>query len=110
MTYQEIFEMLEDTKLPVVYHAWKTGDVPALPYIVFTFPSNDDLMADNINYQTIVSLNVELYTDNKDFATEALVEAVLNDNGIAFYKTSSFLEGEDMYETLYTTEVLITNG
>lgn len=109
MTYKEIFEMLESTDLPVVYNAWKIGSVPALPYIVFTYPSNDDLMADNLNYQTIVNMNVELYTENKDFVAESLVEGVLNANGLAYSKTSNWIDSEKMYETLYQTEVLI-NG
>ena len=108
MTYKEIFTMLESTDLPVVYHAWKIGEVPALPYIVFTFPTNNDFMADNTNYQTIVDLNVELYTENKDFATEAIVEGVLNSNGIVYGKASMYLDSEDMFETLYNMEVIIS--
>lgn len=109
MTYQEIFTMLESTKLPVVYHSWPIGNVPQLPYIVFTFPSNDDFIADNINYQTVVRLNVELYSDNKDFQSEALVEGVLKAYSLAYAKSEIYLEDENMFETLYETEVII-NG
>ena len=55
MTYQEIFEALEETDLPVTYEAWSSPDaIPALPYIVFTYPQNNDLYADNTNYAEIV--------------------------------------------------------
>ena len=110
MTYKEVFDMLEETDLPVVYHSWPIGNVPELPYIVFLYTNNNDLMADNINYQTIVELNIELYTQNKDFTTEATVESVLNSHNIAFSKEETWLDSEDMYQILYTTEVLITNG
>lgn len=109
MTYKQVFDMLKTTNLSVVYNSWEIGSVPALPYIVFTFPNNDDLFADNINYQTIVQLNIELYSKNKDFTTEGTLESVLKNNGIPFQKTSVWIDSENLYQTLYTTEVLI-NG
>lgn len=109
MTYKQVFDMLKTTNLSVVYNSWEIGSVPALPYIVFTYPNNDDLFADNINYQTIVQLNIELYSKNKDFTSEGTLETVLINNGIPFQKSSVWLDSEDMYQTLYTTEVLI-NG
>ena len=109
MTYKQVFDMLKTTNLSVVYNSWEIGSVPALPYIVFTFPNNDDLFADNTNYQTIVQLNIELYSKNKDFTTEGTLESVLNSNGIPFQKSSVWIDSENLYQTLYTTEVLI-NG
>lgn len=109
MTYKQVFDMLKTTNLSVVYNSWEIGSVPALPYIVFTFPNNDDLFADNTNYQTIVQLNIELYSKNKDFTTEGTLETVLKSNGIPFQKSSVWIDSENLYQTLYTTEVLI-NG
>ncbi len=109
MTYKQVFDMLKTTNLSVVYNSWEIGSVPALPYIVFTYPNNDDLFADNINYQTIVQLNIELYSKNKDFTSEGTLETVLKNNGIPFQKSSVWIDSENLYQTLYTTEVLI-NG
>ena len=109
MTYKQVFDMLKTTNLSVVYNSWEIGSVPALPYIVFTYPNNDDLFADNTNYQTIVQLNIELYSKNKDFTTEGTLESVLKNNGIPFQKSSVWIDSEKLYQTLYTTEVLI-NG
>ena len=80
MTNKEVFDMLASTKIPTVYYSWKIGNAPALPYIVYYYPESDDFIADNINFQSINALNIELYTQNKDFATEQIVEDVLKAN------------------------------
>ena len=76
----------------------------------FHAPMNDDLAADNTNYQPIVELIVELYSDVKDFEHETTVETALNSAGLVYDKRTSYIESERMYLTTYTTEVLITNG
>ncbi|MDE5885833.1 MAG: hypothetical protein K2H29_12265 [Oscillospiraceae bacterium] len=74
MTYREIAEMLATVGLPFVYHHWEDNSAPPLPYLVYLFPSRDDFYADNSNYQAIVNLNIELYSDQKDFAMERKLE------------------------------------
>ena len=49
----------------------------------------------------------ELYTDVKDFEKEAAVEATLRANGLTWNKEETFIDSEQMHETIYTTEVLI---
>lgn len=109
MTNKEVYDMLASTKIPTVYYSWKIGNAPALPYIVYYYPESDDFVADNINFQSINALNIELYTKNKDFATEQIVEDVLKANSLAYSKTETWLESEEMYQILYETEVVI-NG
>ena len=107
MTHQEIYNMLASTNIPTVYLSWKIDTTPNLPYIVYYYPTSDDFVADNINFQSINALNIELYTANKDFTTESLIESVLKNNSLAFRKTETWLESEDMYQILYETEVII---
>lgn len=107
MTYKEIAEMLESTGLPYVYHSF-TEEAPNLPYLVFTYPDNNDMSADNINYTHVVQLNLELYTESKDFETESIVEKMFTDNGLYYTKSTAYIESERMFQTLYITEILIT--
>lgn len=110
MTYQEIFEALEETRMPVTYESWSSPDaIPALPYIVFTYPESDDLYADNTNYGQIVQLDVRLYTKRKSIADERMVENVLNRYLGAYYKQSEYVSADAMQETTYLLEVAI-NG
>ena len=108
MTYQEIFEMLESSNLPVTYYQWNEDDeIPPLPYLVFYFPTSDNFGADNKVYKNIQNMNVELYTKNKNFAIEKQIEELLEQNGFFWEKQESFIESENMYEVLYQMQVAI---
>ena len=108
MTYKEIADVIESTALPFAYYQFPKGAAPFLPYVIFYYPNADDLKADNSNYQVITAINIELYTQNKDFQTEAAVEAVLTSAGFVFEKSETYLETEKMYEVLYQTSAVIT--
>ena len=109
MTYQEIYDALETTALPVTYGFWKDGTIPPLPYIVFTYPGNNDFIADNVNYAEIVRMEVGLFTKRKSIAVERTVEAVLNTKFGPYFKTSEYVSADSMQETIYSLEVAV-NG
>lgn len=109
MTFKEVTEMLEATGYPVVYLAWRENEAPELPYICYYYPSMAPETADDTHHAQIYSLNVELYTKNKNFTIETLVESKLLDAGMVFTKEEDFLSDENMYEVLYMMEVSI-NG
>ena len=107
MTYKEISTMIGTMGLSYAYRFFPLNEAPALPYIVFYYPNNDDFSADNENYVPIVDVNIELYTENKDFDTESSVEAVLKQNGFFYEKSEYYLETEQMYEVLYQIQDVI---
>lgn len=107
MRMQEITAMLASTGYPVTYLAWPEKEVPELPYICYYYPSMTPETADNTHYAQFYSLNVELYTKNKNFEVESAVEAKLLNAGMVFTKEEDFLSDENMYETLYMMEVFI---
>lgn len=114
MTYQQIYEALRTTGYPVAFNFFEIGEVPELPYIVFTYPDNDDFLADNTNYAEVVQLNVELYAKRKNILAEKETEAVLRSLLGPYTKTSQWLDTEGMQMTTYELEVLVneeeTNG
>ena len=107
MTYKQIFEMVESVGLPCAYYQFEDGTGQEPPFICFFYGDSADLAADNQNYQKIDTLYIELYTDVKDFEKEAAVEAMLTENGLTWNKEETFIDSEQMHETIYTTEVLI---
>lgn len=107
MTYQEVAEMVSSIGLPFAYYSFPEKSAPPLPYLIYYFPNSADFAADNKNYQPGETLNIELYTENKDFALEKNVEDVLNAHGLVFDRAESFLTSEEMYEVLFTTNVVI---
>lgn len=107
MTFQEISGMIEEIGLPYNYYQFEENSAPALPYVLFYYPQRTDVVADNKNYALKTALNVELCTEEKDFATEANVEAVFIAKDIPFTKTETYIDSEKMYMILYEMEVYI---
>lgn len=107
MTYQNVATMIASIGLPYAYDHFtdETGREP--PFICFIYPETDDFIADNKNYTKIRRLQIELYTDNKDFELEARVESVLEAAGLVYKADGDFLNTEQMYMQTYNTEVLI---
>ena len=106
MNYIQIKEMIESIGLPFTYYSFPIGEAPNLPYIIFYYPNNDDFSADNINYVPIVDLNIELYTEEKNFELEEQVESVLKQNGFFYDKSETYIQQERMFQVLYTTNFL----
>lgn len=108
MTYQDIYRFIDGLGYDCAYYQFsETGQEP--PFICWFFPDADDVYADNVNYQRIVRLVIEFYTDEKDFEGEQTIEAALTQGGFSYSKAESYIESERMHETVYEMEVLI-NG
>lgn len=108
MTYKEVATMINSIGIPYAYYQFPDGTGQACPFICFFFSDSNDLAAENTNYQKIRPLNIELYTDNKDFALEETVETVLNSNGLVYDRSESYLDSERMFMVVYTTDILVT--
>lgn len=108
MTYKEIAQMIYGIGLPYAYDHFDKENAVDPPFICFFFSGSADFAADDTNYQKIRPLTLELYTDNKDFATEATVEAALNAAGLVYSRSEVWIDSERMYEVTYTAEIIIT--
>ena len=108
MTLKEVAQIVTAIGFPCVYsHFTQLPD--ETPYVVYYYPSENDVKADNKNYLNRRQLFIELYTSEKDFESEAEVEAVLTSNGFTWYKQTDFLNDEKLFQTTYEMEVII-NG
>lgn len=108
MTYRQVATMINSIGIPYAYYQFPDGTAQACPFICFFFSDSNDLAAENTNYKKIRTLNIELYTDNKDFALEETVENVLNSNGLVYDRSESYLDSERMFMVVYTTDILVT--
>lgn len=107
MTIAEIATMLSATRLPYRYSHFSTTPNP--PYLVYYFPSENDVFGDDSNYVNRRQLFIELFTKDKDFDTEATIEAALRGAGLTWYKSTDFLNDEQLFQTTFEMEVII-NG
>ena len=104
MTQQELYQGLSEIGLPISYHHFVES--PALPYLVYLFSYSSDLIADGKNYKTISNFQIELYSNKKDLANELKVENKLQDLGLPYFKTETWIEAEELYQTLYEVRIL----
>lgn len=106
MTLNEIVAMLETFGIPYAYYTFPVDQAPPLPYCVYYFPNNNDVMADNRNFVRVVDIRIELYTENKDFALEYDIESKLL---FPYSKNVEYINSENMYQITYESEVVL-NG
>ena len=108
MTYKEIKTMVASFGLSYAYHHFPdTNQAP--PYVVFYYSGSDDFLADDKNYQEIVELVIELYTEEKDFTSEATIKSKLTESGLVYTWDEGYMDSERLHRTTYYMEVLITN-
>lgn len=111
MTYEELNTLIASFGLPYAYNEFPENTQQTPPFICFLLNDNSaDLMADDTNYQAIRPLSIELYTDNKDFALEMIIEATLKEAALPFVRSETYIEKERMYQITYESEVLISNA
>lgn len=108
MTYKEVSTMVKSIGLPYAYYQFPEGTAEAPPFICFYWSEDNDLKADNINYQKIERLNIELYTDNKDYENEANIETILTNNSVVWSKSETYIDSERLYMVLYEADVIVT--
>lgn len=109
MTHKEVAAMVKSIGLPYAYYQFPEGTAQAPPFVVFFYASPDDVYADDKNYQRIETLNIEFYSSDKDFANEAVIEGILSNNGLTYYKEENHIESENLFQIAYEMEVMI-NG
>lgn len=107
MTLKEIATMINSFGLTWRKNYFST--TPSPPYVVYYFPSENDVHADNTNFVNRRQLFIELYIENTDTTSETAVETKLKANGISWYKTNDYLNDEKIHQITYESEVIV-NG
>lgn len=100
----DLMRLMEEIGLPFAYDHFAEGESPNPPFITFLLPGSDNFAADGRVYLKIHEVHIELYTDEKNPVTEALVEDVLDAHEIFYDKTEVWIESEKLYEVLYSFE------
>ncbi len=101
---EELLQILSETQIPFAYHHFAEGESPEPPFICYLLPGSNNFSADGKVYYKINEVHIELYTDFKDLAVEQQLEDVLDEHGIFYNKSETWIESEKLYEVLYTFE------
>ena len=106
----DLMQLMEEIGLPFAYDHFAEGESPVPPFITFLLPGSDNFAADGKVYLKINEVHIELYTDEKNSETEALVEAILDAHEIFYDKSEVWIESEKLYEVLYSFERKVSYG
>ena len=110
MTFKEVAAMIAEIQIPYAYYQFPEGTGQATPFACFFYSENNDIKADDSNYQKIEHLIIEIYTDNKDFELEATVEGILASHEMVWSRYEEWIESERMLEVIYEMDVVITEA
>nr|DAH08042.1 MAG TPA: tail completion protein [Caudoviricetes sp.] len=99
---EELLQILSETQIPFAYHHFAEGESPEPPFICYLLPGSNNFSADGKVYYKINEVHIELYNDLKDLAVEQQLEDVLDEHGIFYNKSETWIESEKLYEVLYT--------
>ena len=99
---EELLQILSETQIPFAYHHFAEGESPEPPFFCYLLPGSNNFSADGKVYYKINEVHIELYTDLKDLAVEQQLEDVLDEHGIFYNKSETWIESEKLYEVLYT--------
>ena len=109
MTRKEVADMVAEIGLPYAYYQFPNDTPQSPPFACYFYGPSDDDFADSENYAKIRVLNIELYTNDKDFELEDIIEGILKEHNLTYYKEENYIDSERMYQIAYEMEVLI-NG
>lgn len=100
----ELIDILKEAEIPFAYDHFAEGESPAPPFICYLLPGSNNFSADGKVYFKANEVHIELYTDFKDLTVEQKLEAVLDEHGIFYNKSETWIESEKLYEVLYIFE------
>jgi hypothetical protein len=106
MTKSEIATLVESFGFPNAYYQFSEDTAQPPPFVCFYISGSYDFGADNLNYQAIRELIIELYTDEKDYAAEAVIETALQTAGIFYQTEETYIDSEQMYAVLFRATIL----
>lgn len=102
---EKLIEIMNKIGLPFAYDHFAEGESSDPPFICYLTPNSDNFAADGQVYYKINEIHIELYTDYKDLSAEQRIEAVLDQHGIFYEKSETWIESEKLYEVLYSFEM-----
>lgn len=97
-----LIEIIRKIGFPFAYNHFAEGESPSPPFLIYLIPRRDDFKADGKNYYKVQEVRLELYTDKKDIYLEINIEQILEEYGICFEKSETWIASEKLYEVLYT--------
>jgi len=97
---EDLYDILSELDIPVAYdHFNKNVEAP---YIAYRADHTENFFAENKTYQKNEVIYVELYTTKKDVELEVSLEALFDENEIAWeIESQEYIDTEKVYQVIY---------
>lgn len=102
---EKLTAILNTIGIPYAYDHFAEGESPEPPFLCYLLPGSSNFSSDGKVYHRISEVRLELYTDYKDLASEQKVEDAFDAAGIFYNKTETWIDGEKLYEVLYSFDM-----
>ena len=106
----KLIQLLMALDLPFAYDHFAEGESPKPPFICYLLPGSDNFAADGKVYFKRNEVRIEVYTDRKDLALESRIETVLDEYGVFYSKSETWINSEKLYEVMYQFEMEVTDN
>lgn len=104
MTLKDFGDLLATSGLPVTYLAFPADDCPEMPFVTFQEVGSNNFSADGKVFKRIRSMQVDLFTRDKDEAAEQALENALG--GYFWNKYQTIEDNEDCQRYTYEIDIL----
>ena len=101
----ELIQILDEIGLPYAYSHFAQGSVPEGPYICYLVTSTSPFSADGKVYADFANIELELYTDKPEPDILNKIAAVLNEHGIFYGVTETWIPDQGLYQTWFSFEL-----
>lgn len=95
---------IEKCGIPFRYDHWK--DTPKAPYGVYICEDGNKFFADGKIWLKLTNVILSIYTEKKDRDAEKIIEKMLDELGLPWEKSETYIESERLFEVDYTCEVI----
>ena len=100
LTPERLKQLLDEYDVPHALSHFSTPQTP--PFITWTCPQTDTFNADNLVYEVIPSLQIELYSRVDLLHEEKALETYLTEEGVLWDKASeTWIDEEKVMMTIY---------
>lgn len=108
MSLEDIYNILNSIdgfENKVAYRCFPIDNAPMLPFICYLETETNNFFADNNVRKVIRGIDIELYTETKEPATEKKLEDALFSASLPWNKYEQYIDSERCYQITYTLEV-----
>lgn len=102
MEHKELYEILQNLKIPVAYDHFISNKEVSIPFVVYRETSPDTFKADGITYYRPYNYEIELITEKKDVELQKQLEKLLTDNKIPYDLNNDIWDDDEkIYHNFY---------